>query len=32
MEEFAKLSGGPAKAGGWVHDADKKDQLISPGQ
>lgn len=32
MEEFAKLTGGEAKAGGWSHKADKKGELVSPGQ
>ena len=29
---YAKTHGGEARAGGWAHDAQKKGQLIAPGQ
>ncbi len=32
MQNYAKTHGGPARAGGWEHDADKKGLLIAPGQ
>jgi NADH dehydrogenase (ubiquinone) flavoprotein 1 len=32
MQEFAQVTGGEAKAGGWEHDSRAKGRLIAPGQ
>ena len=32
MQDYAKVTGGEARAGGWMHDAQKQGELIAPGQ
>ena len=32
MKGYTEKHGGEARAGGWSHDAQKQNMLISPGQ